>query len=121
MLRKPPKVGDLVWIYEPDWDGPGTCIHCVIVDKVPRSRGGFSYKLQETVFRHDPSENPIKKTYARLGDNSLFDSLEDAARDEAEYRYRELLESSNEYNEIQQKNKEAWFKYQAELQFGAGI
>lgn len=119
MLRKPPKVGDWVWIFEPEWEGPGTCIHCVISYKAESTLGGFVYKLQETVFRQN-DEDPILKTYVRY-DTGLFESLEDAARDEAEYRYKKLVERSKEYNKEQEQNKEAWSKHQAELFYGAGI
>jgi len=119
MLRKPPKVGDWVWIFEPDWEGFGTCIPCVITYIAESTISGFVYKLQETVFRQN-EEDPVLKTYVRY-DTGLFESLEDAARDEAEYRYKKLVERSKEYNKEQEQNKEAWYKRQAELFYGAGI
>lgn len=119
MLRKPPKVGDWVWIFEPEWEGPGTCIPCVIAYIAESTLGGFVYKLQETVFRQN-DEDPILKTYIRY-DTGLFESLEDAARDYADYRYKKLIERSKEYSKEQEQNKEAWSKHQAELFYGAGI
>lgn len=122
MTDRTPQPGQIVWIYESDWDGDGTVVECTIKSVRYTNNGADVHiELFELIYPVKPDGKIIEKTYTRHSRKELFDSMEDAIAEQAMQYAESIREQSEKYREWCEQKRKAWDEYQTFLQQGAYI
>ena len=122
MTDRPPQPGQIVWIYESDWDGDGTVIECTIKSVRYTNNGADVHiELFEFIYPAKPDGKIIEKTYTRNSRKELFDSMEDAIEEQARKYAESILQQSEKYRNYCEQKRKAWDDHQTFLQQGAYI
>ena len=118
--------GDIVWLYEEDWDSDGTVIECVVKEVNQYNLENDSthkvrYELVERIYPSEPDGKVTEKHYTRWSREELFDSMEDAIAEQARKFADSIWHQSEEYRKYCEQKRKAWDDYQTFLQQGAYI